>query len=168
MKAENYEHGLDALPKTEDLLKNLVGSFLILGISLSTIQFIVLPEIMRELDSGLLAQKESIWISFIGSLLVVMCLIGFPLFLIAQGIIYYREARALDQKGILNKGSVVEKWVEDSGNRLIYCVRYRYLLHRNAIQVVTKDVFQRLSQGQDVSVSILEHLPHISRICLER
>jgi hypothetical protein len=167
MKPEKYHSDLDALPNTKALRMNIVGSFFILFISLASIQFILLPEVRKEFVSASFSQNLSARISLIVGLLLVIFLIGFPLYLIIQAIRYYRDARALDQNGILTKGYVVEKWVEDAGNKLVYYVRYQYLRHMNAIQVVTKDAFQQLSQGQDVSVSILEHLPHISRIRLD-
>ena len=165
MQIEKYHSDLAALPTTKALMMNILGSFLILSISLAMLQLILLPEIRREFTYA--PQTLSMWISGIAGLLLVIFLISFPLYLIIQAIRYYREARALNQNGILTKGYIVEKWVEDTGSKFVYCVRYQYLRHIHAIQVVTEDAFQQLTQGQDVSVSILEHLPHVSRIRLD-
>ena len=155
-----------AVPSSKMLLKKLVGVSLILMISIWTIITILIPGLLSLFSQALLSKGLLDWTAALGGLGLVAFLIAYPILLILQGISSYKDARLLEKLGILTSGWVIDKWVDDSEGRAIYYIRYKYLNQRNALQRVSKDVFQRLARNQGVKVLILEHMPHISRILL--
>ncbi len=154
---------ITAVPDTNILRNDLAGAFLILILFLLVVRIIFVPEILKLYNAAIVSQNISMWIAFLGSTLLAGLLMTFPVFLIVQGIAYYRDARALDRIGILAKGSISEKWVDASDGNPIYQVRYNYSC-LNALQIVSKDVFQQLICDQSIDVLYLQHAPHVSRL----
>lgn len=159
--------GLTATPEKVTLMINLVGAMMILVISVLTIFKILVPDLVEMFNIARISKDFADWIAALGSCLIVGILIVFPIMLILQGVVYYRNASTLDRTGILTKGYIMDKWVEISNHLPVYHVRYRYLLRLSALQIVSKELFQRLKHGQDVLVLHLEDAPHISRLAME-
>lgn len=164
---EEQPNGVTVLPNSKTLRKNLVGAFMILIISLLMIEIILVPEVTRLFNSAMLSQNISVWIVLVGSLLLVTFLIAFPVFLVIQGFVYYRDARKLDRMGIRTKGLVIEKWADISEGTPVYHVCYKYLLDMDALQTVSERVFRHLECDQSIDVLHLEHAPQVSRMLLE-
>ena len=159
--------GLTATPEKVALMKNLVGAMMILVISNLMIFGILAPDLVELSKIATISKDFSDWIVVIGSCLIVGILIVFPVMLIIQGLVDLRTASTLDRTGILTKGYIMDKWVDVSNHRPVYHVRYRYLLRMDALQIVSKELFQRLNHGQDINVLHLEEAPHISRLAME-
>ena len=159
--------GLTATPEKVTLMKNLVGAMMVLVISNLMIFGILAPDLVELSKIATISKDFSDWIVVIGSCLIVGILIVFPVMLIIQGLVDLRTASTLDRTGILTKGYIMDKWVDVSNHRPVYHVRYRYLLRMNALQIVSKELFQRLNHGQDINVLHLEEAPHISRLAME-
>lgn len=159
MDNKSKRHVIVAMETAGQLAKNLVGAFLLLVISLSVALFIMAPELMDTF------KNSSGWtFIFSGSVLLVVFLIVFPIFLVAQGIYQYRNARALEQTGTLTTGAILEKWVDSSDGRPIYHVLYKYRKSIKALQIVSESMFQKLQCKQSIDVLHLENAPHISRL----
>ena len=167
MDTENQYRGLTSTPNAKYLGKNLIGAFLILIVSLLMILIILAPEVTELFRFAVSSRGILAWTIALGSLFLVGFLIVFPVFLIVQGFIDHRNARDLDRIGILTKGSIAEKWVDESENIPIYHVRYKYFLDINALQIVNEDVFQKLKCDQSIDVLHLKHTPHVSRLDLD-
>lgn len=159
--------GLMATPEKVALIENLVGAMMVLVISILTIFKILAPDLVALSKVATISKDFSNWIVVIGSCLIVGILIVFPAVLIIQGLVDLRAASTLDRTGILTKGYIMDKWVDVSNHRPVYHVRYRYLLRMDALQIVSKELFQRLNHGQDINVLHLEEAPHISRLAME-
>lgn len=160
--------GLTATPEKVALMKNLVGAMMILVISNLMIFGILAPDLVELSKIATISKDFPDWMVVIGSCLIVVILMAFPVMLIIQGLVDFRTASTLDQLGILTKGYIAEKWVDLSNHWPVYHVRYCYLLHMSALQIVSKELFQRLQYGQDINVLHLEDAPHISRLAMER
>jgi hypothetical protein len=128
------------------------------------LQRVILPEILRLFKQALDSNATAVWVSALGSIIIVGILLGFPIFLIVEGFNAFRAAHELARLGKLVKGIISEKWVEASTGNTIYHVLYQYSLGLNAIQIVEERVFQSLHYNQRVDVLCLPHAPHISRL----
>lgn len=164
MALENRHRIVVAMPNTNVLGKDLVGAFLILILFLLMVGIILIPEILKLFDAAMSSRNIPAWAAVLGSVALAGSLVAFPIFLIIQGFIHYRDARTLDRSGILTKGSISEKWVDMSNGKPIYQVQYKYSSGLNALQTVNKEVFQQLTCDQSIDVLHLQHAPHVSRL----
>ena len=146
------------------LARNLIGAFMILILSLVIVMTILAPEMVRVLNIAAVSHGAFEWLSVVGSVLITGFLIVFPVVLIVQGYIDYRHAYDLECIGILTKGSIAEKWVDDSDGDPIYHILYKYCQELKAIQVVDAEIFRSLQRDQIINVLHLKHAPHISRL----
>ena len=67
-------------------------------------------------------------------------------------LIEYLTAHKLGQIGIRVTGSIMDKWVEETDNELIYYVRYSYINNLNTRQSVSEHIFHQLENGDRVTV----------------
>lgn len=167
MESEYSHHSVPSALNTKLLAKNLLGTFLILPLAFMLVVYVLLPEVLRLFVEADLLQSVAAWATALGSLFLSVFILAFPVFLALQGFVYFRDARALDQNGVLAKGSIAEKWVDESDNDPIYHVRYKYFLDLDALATVNKDIFQQLACGQNIDVILLENAPYISRLNLK-
>ena len=156
-----------ALPTTAMFVKNLFGAFLILFLALSAVRFLFLPEIIGLYDDARLSGDGLLWMIFIGSVLTASFVTVFPLFLVLVSLHNLGIARSLDRSSILTNASVLDKWVDDSDGKRIYCISYLYMQHLQAVQIVNRSIFERLYKGASIKAQVLERLPNISRLWLE-
>lgn len=155
-----------AIDNARFFAKNLVGSILIFGISLTALKFLLLPEIISLFQRASVLANLKEWILLSGGVVCSVSLFVFPLFLIVQAIILFRHAHELERNGKVIKGDVVEKWVDTTNEQQVYYVCYKYLEDIYAVQKVARDIFQSLANSQKVKILMLEQLPHISRMFL--
>jgi hypothetical protein len=155
---------INAIESARFFVKNLVGGILIFGISLATLKYLLLPEILNLLAHLKIHSEATEWLLLTGGILISAFLLTFPIFLIVQAITLFQQAKNLERNGKLIKGAVVEKWVDTTGWQQAYYVCYKYFEDIYAIQKVAKDIFLNLTDGQKVRILMLEQLPHISRM----
>jgi hypothetical protein len=163
MIIKHQDQSLTATPNSNLLGRNLLGAVLIFILALLMVGNILIPDVLRLLVEAMFIQNIPAWVTTIGSFLLTVFMLAFPIFLILQGFKNYWDGRALDQIGILTEGSITEKWIEESDDNPIYFVRYKYFLDLNAFQVVNQDIFQQLTCDQVINVLLLENAPYISR-----
>jgi hypothetical protein len=70
----------------------------------------------------------------------------------------------LDQRGVFIDAYILDKWVDHSDGRSIFCIRYKYLQNMDAVQTVNRIVFDRLIKGGNIKILVLEQLPYVSRL----
>lgn len=138
-------HSSVAVPTTAMLVKELLGAILLQFISLFAFWFLFLPEIKWLFHSAILSKAALTGMTFISSLLLTAIVVFFPLFLLRECLRNLRIARVLDQRGVLIDAYILDKWVDHSAGRSIFCIRYKYLQHRKAVQMVNRIVFDRLT-----------------------
>jgi hypothetical protein len=161
---KNQLHGHLAIPDSKLLLKNIVGSFMILTLSILAIVLLLFPK-LSELVKGI-SSSRLVPATLLAGTLLVCLLFAIPLSWFVQSLVNYRNASSIDRMGIMVKGSILDKWVDESNDKLVYYVRYKYSVHLNARQAVDRDIFQQLNRDESVFVLHLEDLPHISRLDL--
>ena len=149
------------------IVKNIVGSFLILMLSLLLIITLLTPNLMDLLKRAISSQGMFEWMIVLANVLLLGFLIAMPVAWLLQGLVDYRNARDLNRLGMMTKGSIVDKWVDLSGSKPVYYVHYKYLAQFNSVQTVEENVFQELKRDENVYVLHLEHLPHISHLDLD-
>jgi hypothetical protein len=164
MIIKHQDQSLTATPNSKLLGRNLLGAVLVFILALLMVGNILIPDVLRLLVEAIFSQNILEWATAIGSFLLTGFMLAFPIFLILQGFIFYRDSRALDQIGILTEGSIVEMWIDESENDPLYIVRYKYFLDLDALQMVNRDIFQQLTSNQEIGVLLLENAPYISRL----
>ena len=138
---------------------------MILLLAIASIGTLLLPNLGEFLKLGVSSLGESA--AILAGVLIVGFLLTAPATWFIQALMDYRNARDLDRLGSMTKGSVLEKWIEVSNGKPVFHVRYKYLLHLTAMQIVNEDTFQQLQCNESIFVLYLDNLPHISRLDLE-
>jgi hypothetical protein len=165
MLADKQTHGNVAMPDSKLLAKNIMGSFMILLLAIVSIGTLLLPNLGELLKLGVSSIGESA--AVLAGVLIVGFLLTVPTTWFIQALMDYRNARDLDRFGSMTKGSVLEKWIDASNGKPTFHVRYKYLLHLTAMQIVNRDTFQQLQCNENIFVLYLDNLPHISRLDLD-
>lgn len=149
------------------IVKNIVGSFLILTLSLLLIITLLTPNLLDLIQQAISSQSTFEWMIVLANVLLLGFLIAVPIAWLVQALVDYRNARDLNRLGMMTKGSVVDIWVDLSGSKPVYYVHYKYLAQFNTVQTVEENVFQQLKRDENVYVLHLEYIPHISRLDLD-
>jgi len=156
-----------AMPSLKLTTRNIIGVSLILVISFLLIIFILLPNVIDLIESAVASQGAWEWLVVFGSILLMGFLIAVPISLLIQSFMEYRNVRDLNRFGVMAKGSLVNKWVDESGGKPVYYVRYKYSAPFNTSQTVDRETFQQLRYDETLFILHLENLPHISQLDLD-
>jgi len=156
---------ITAMPGSKLLIKNIIGSFMILIITILSISILLIPNIMELFKSGFSSPVASA--TALAGVLTVSFLFITSASWFIQSIIDYRNARDLDRLGLMTKGAIIEKWEEELNGKSVYHLQYKYLTHLSATQITDKDTYQQLQYYENVFVLYLDNLPHISRLDLD-
>jgi hypothetical protein len=165
LKPEAPSPGYRAVPEPQRLIRNIAGSFLILVLSVLTVLLLLLPEILDLFRQVFSSARESITI--LTGLLLAAFLVSLPAAWLVRSLLDYRTARALDRVGIVAKGSLMDKWVEEENGRLSYYIRYKFVIYMNAMQKVERETYERLGREESLYILHLEQRPWISRLDLD-
>lgn len=165
MLADKQMHGNVAMPDSKLLVKNIMGSLMTLLLAIVSVGTLLLPNLGELLKLGVSSIGESA--AVLAGVLIVGFLLTVPTTWFIQALMDYRNARNLDRFGSMTKGSVLEKWIDASNGKPTFHVRYKYLLHLTAIQIVNRDTFQQLQCNENIFILYLDNLPHISRLDLD-
>lgn len=159
--------GNTAVTDSKLIVKNIVGSFLILILSLLVIVMLLFSNVLDLVHHAIYSQDIAGWMMVLANLLLLGFLTALPIAWLVQSLVDYRNNRDLTRLGMMTKGSIVDKWVDLSGSKPIYYVRYKYLAQFSTTQKVGEETFRQLKRDEKVFVLYLEHSPHISRLDLE-
>jgi hypothetical protein len=156
-----------AMPNSKSLSSNIVGAFLMLLIALAAIIVLLWGPMSAQIER---AQAESgilEWGTALGYGLLIVFLAAVPAAFLVRALSDYRSARSLDRIGIMTKGRVVEKWIENSGGKPDFCVRYSYPASLSAVQRVDQQTYEQLQREDRVFVLVLKDQPEVSRLDLD-
>ena len=146
------------------ITRNIVGMILVLMLTFLLIVAILAPGVVDLIENAISSQETFDWLVVFGCVLLMGFLIAVPIGLLLQSVAEYRHTRDLNRFGLMTKGSLLDKWVDTSGGKPVYYVRYKYLASFNTSQMVDRNTFQGLKYDETLFVLHLEDLPHISQL----
>lgn len=165
IKLEKPSRSHTVTANTKSLVRNIVGVFLILALSILAIILLLFPwlqDLFRQVFFSL-----GISAALLSGLLLAIFLVSLPVFWLVHDLTEYRTARALDRRGIITKGMLMDTWVEEENGRPAFYIRYQYAIRLNAMQRVDRETFEQTDRAETLYVLHLEDQPQVSRLDLD-
>ena len=165
IKLENSSRSHTASVDSKYLVRNIVGSSLVLVLSILAVVLILLPPIVDLFRQAF--ASFAISATLLSGLLLSVFLVSLPVSWFVRSLGKYRTAKALNRRGVVTKGSLMDKRVDEENGQPAFYVRYRYAIHLNAMQRVDRETFEQVRRDGTLYILYLEDRPQDSRFDLD-
>jgi hypothetical protein len=119
-------------------------------------------DLSQQFNSSLL--RNEIPMNYPVAIIFGLVLLGGSIVSLRMAIKNYYIALKLEKNGDIAEGIITNKWVDTLERRALYHVSYRFQEDMEVWEVISKDLYQKLSKGCNVPIRYLKHDPSVSRL----